>query len=130
MTATPTTERATETERNLAQAVDDARATLDATRAAYDKAADRWRQAVRERQRRHRHTYTPVQAEARTRAEQEERAAYDELHQAAQDTDRAERLRNEAIDAHERHAYPPDDRSRPTYAPSYQTRAATITAHA
>lgn len=31
MTATPTTERATETERNLAQAVDDARATLDAT---------------------------------------------------------------------------------------------------
>lgn len=129
MNATPTTANATEQERELAAAVDDARATLEATRDAYAKAADHWCEAVRERQRRHRYTYTPAQAEARKRAQENERQAYDALHAAAQDTDQAERLRNEAIAAHERHAYPPDDRTRPTYAPSYRTRATILTAH-
>lgn len=131
MIPTPTTERATETERQLAQAVDDARTTYQANRQTYQQAADRWREAVKRRQRLWRYTYTPGQAEDRADAEQAERVAYDALHEAAQDTDAAEQLLQTAIDAHEAHTLPPDDRTRANpHRPSYRTRATILTAHA
>jgi hypothetical protein len=123
MIPTRTTTNASERERQLAQARDDAQATAEAQYEEHQKAGDRWSAAVRARQALWRRTYTPAQAEARSRAEAHERAAYDALRQAAQDTDAALAIRNDAIDAHERHAYPPDDRTPPAYAISYADRA-------
>lgn len=128
MIATRTTANATEHETELARAVDDARATAEAYQADYETAAARWSAAVRERQRRWRRAYTPQQQADRAAAEEAERQAYTDLHRTAKDVDAAHRLRNEAIDRHERHAYPPDDRTRPTYANTYAHRANTLTA--
>lgn len=127
MIATPTTTNASERETELARAIDDAQASLETYRDEYAAAAEVWRTAVRERQRLWRRAYTLQQAERRSAAEAHERAAYQALHQAAQDTDAAERLRNDAIERHERYSYPPDERStpRPTL-PNYTTRTETL----